>query len=74
MLSMGEHPAVRTVLAPYDSGRRGLRMGAGPDHLWNNGLPELLRSEYRPSLTFADVVPQSGPPAEVAKSNYPNYL
>jgi arginase len=66
MGSMGKHPAVRTVLAPYDSGRRGLRMGAGPGHLWDNGLPQLLRSEDRPSLAFVDVVPEVDPPAEVA--------
>jgi arginase len=66
MPGMGEHPAVRTVFAPYDSGHRGIRMGAGPEHLWDNGLPEVLRSEYRPSLTFADVLPEVDPPAEVA--------
>ena len=66
MRNMAEHPAVRTVFAPYDSGQRGARMGAGPDHLWDNGLPELLRSEYRPSLTFVDLDPETDPPAEVA--------
>jgi arginase len=62
---MEEHPAVRTVFAPYDSGYRGLRMGAGPDHLMDNGLPEMLRSAQRPSLSFADVLPEVHPPAEV---------
>jgi arginase len=63
---MAGHPAVRTVFAPYDSGHRGVRMGAGPEHLRENGLPALLRSEDRPSLTFADVVPEPDLPAEVA--------
>ncbi len=66
MRGMGEHPAVYTVLAPYDSGHRGVRMGAGPKHLWDNGLQEALRSEYRPSLAFAEVHPETAPPAEVA--------
>jgi arginase len=63
---MTEHPSVRTVFAPYDSGHRGLRMGAGPDHLMDNGLPKMLRSVERPSLSFADVLPEVDPPAEVA--------
>lgn len=66
MGGMGGHVAVRTVFAPYDSGHRGVRMGAGPGHLWDNGLPELLRSESRPLVTIVDVVPESDPPAEVA--------
>ena len=41
-------------------------MGAGPGHLWNNGLPRVLRSENRASLTFVDVVAETDPPAEVA--------
>jgi arginase len=66
MRNMAEHPAVRTVCAPYDSGHRGLRMGAGPDHLMDNGLAEMLRSAERPSLSFADLLPEVDPPAEVA--------
>jgi arginase len=66
MRNMAEHPAVRTILAPYDSGHRGLRMGAGPDHLLKGGLPEMLRSAERPSLSFAHVLPEVDPPAEVA--------
>jgi arginase len=65
---MAEHPAVRTVFAPYDSGHRGLRMGAGPWHLWDNGLPQALRSENRTTSTYVDVVPEADPPAEVAVS------
>ena len=63
---MAEHPAVRTIFAPYDSGHRGLRMGAGPDYLMEGGLPEMLRSTERPSLSFAHVLPEVDPPAEVA--------
>ena len=63
---MAKHPAVRTVLAPYDSGHRGLRMGTGPDHLMEGGLPEMLRSSERPSLSSAHVFPKVDPPAEVA--------
>jgi arginase len=66
MRNMAEHPAVRTIFAPYDSGHRGLRMGAGPDHLMDNGLPEMLCSAERPSLSFAHVLPEVDPPAEVA--------
>src|SRR3712207_244659 len=44
MRNTAEHPAVRNVFAPYDSGYRGLRVGAGPDYLMNNRLPEMLRS------------------------------
>ena len=43
MRNLAEYPAVRTILAPYDSGHGGLRMGAGPDHLLKGGLPEMLR-------------------------------
>ena len=66
MRRMEEHPAVRIVLVPYDSGHRGLRMGAGPHHLMDNGLPEMLRSAKRPSVSFADALPDTDPPAEVA--------
>ncbi len=66
MWNMADYPAVRAVFAPYDSGFHGRRMGAGPDHLWDNGLPGVLRSERRPSLTFVHVTPESDPPAEVA--------
>ena len=63
---MAEHPAVRTIFAPYDSGHRGLRMGAGPDYLMEGGLPEMLRSTERASLSFAHVLPEVDPPTEVA--------
>jgi arginase len=66
MPNMAEPPAVRTIIAPYDSGHRGLRMGAGPDHLMEGGLPEMLCSTERPSLSFTHVLPEVDPPAEVA--------
>jgi arginase len=66
MRNMAEYPAVRTIFAPYDSGHRGLRMGAGPDYLMEGGLPEMLSSTERPSLFFAHVLPEIDPPAEVA--------
>jgi arginase len=66
MSNMAEPPAVRTIIAPYDSGYRGLRMGAGPDHLMEGGLPEMLRSTERSTLSFAHVSPEVDPPAEVA--------
>lgn len=34
--------SVRIVLAPYDAGRRGIRVGRGPGHLAENGLNESL--------------------------------
>jgi arginase len=66
MRNMTEHAAVRIISAPYDSGYRGLRMGAGPDYLMEGGLPEMLRSTERPPLSFAPVLPEVDPPAEVA--------
>jgi arginase len=62
---MGEHPHVRVIAAPYDSAHRGLRMGAGPEHLLNNGLAEALRSAGL-SPGFTTVRPEGDPPAEVA--------
>jgi hypothetical protein len=35
---------VELIAVPYDSGRRGERMGAGPDHMLAAGLIEALRS------------------------------
>ncbi len=62
---MGDHPDVRVVIVPYDSGHRGLRMGAGPEHLVQGGLAEALRTgDHGPS--FATVRPEGDPPTEVA--------
>jgi arginase len=62
---MEESSKVNVIAVPYDSGHRGLRMGAGPEHLLNNGLGEALRSAgLGPS--FSTVRPEGDPPAEVA--------
>ena len=62
---MGAHPSVSVFVVPYDSGHRGLRMGAGPEHLVEGGLAEALRTGgLAPS--FATVHPEGDPPAEVA--------
>ena len=62
---MGGHPDIRVVVVPYDSGHRGLRMGAGPEHLVRGGLADALRRRGR-SPSFATVRPEGDPPAEVA--------
>jgi arginase len=36
---------IRLILVPYDSGQRGLRMGAGPEHLLRAGLRDALIRE-----------------------------
>lgn len=36
---------IQLVAVPYDSGRRGFRMGAGPEHLIRSGLPEALAAD-----------------------------
>ena len=36
---------IQIILVPYDSGHRGLRMGAGPEHFVDNGLVQDLESE-----------------------------
>jgi arginase len=62
---MEESSKVNVIAVPYDSGHRGLRMGAGPEHLLNNGLGEALRSAgLDPS--FSTMRPEGDPPAEVA--------
>jgi len=45
--SMEDNPDIRIIAVPYDSGHPGLRMGAGPEHLLDNGLGEGLRSGGR---------------------------
>ena len=62
---MGGYPDVRVIVVPYDSGHRGLRMGAGPEHLVDGGLGEALRTAGR-SPSFATVRPEGDPPTEVA--------
>jgi arginase len=62
---MGTHPDISVVVVPYDSGHRGLRMGAGPEHLVEGGLAGALRTGGR-GPSFATVHPEGDPPAEVA--------
>jgi arginase len=56
---------IRIVVVPYDSGHPGLRMGAGPEHLMQNGLREALRAEGR-RVRSETVHPEGGPLFEVA--------
>ncbi len=56
---------IRIVAVPYDSGHRGLRMGAGPEHLLENGLGEVLGAGERG--VHAEIVhPEGDLPVEVA--------
>jgi len=51
---------VRVILAPYDAGHHGIRMGRGPEHLLENGLEEELHSNGREVKTVMvppDVIP-----------------
>ena len=62
---MQGYPDIRIIVVPYDSGHPGLRMGAGPEHLLNNGLGEVLRSEGRGARVIT-VRHHREPTAEVA--------
>jgi arginase len=62
---MAGYTDIRIISVPYDSGHPGLRMGAGPKHLLDNGLGEGLRSEGR-VLSVTTVRHESEPAAEVA--------
>ena len=62
---MAGYPDIRIIAVPYDSGHPGLRMGAGPEHLLDNGLAEALRSEGR-VLSVTTVRHEREPAAEVA--------
>src|SRR5215208_5181234 len=62
---MEHHRDVRIMAVPYDSGHPGLRMGAGPEYLLDNGLGVAVRPEdRRPSVTNVRHVIE--PTAEVA--------
>jgi arginase len=61
---MAGYPDIRIIAVPYDSGHPGLRMGAGPEHLLDNGLAEALRSEGR-VLSVTTVRHEREPAAEV---------
>jgi hypothetical protein len=62
---MKDHLDIRIIAVPYDSGHPDLRMGAGPEHLLNNGLGERLRSEGR-GTRVTTVRHEREPTAEVA--------
>jgi arginase len=62
---MAGYPDIRIIAVPYDSGHPSLRMGAGPEHLLDNGLGEALRSEGR-VLSVTTVRHEREPAAEVA--------
>lgn len=65
MLPVESNADVRAILVPYDSGYRGARMGAGPEHLFANGLEDEFRS-INQKLLVTKVESQSALPAEVA--------
>ena len=56
---------IRILVVPYDTARRGWRMGAGPEHLLNNGLAARLEAQ-RHSVRTTIVDPQRDAPAEIA--------
>jgi arginase len=56
---------VQLLLVPYDSGRRGWRMGAGPEHLLRAGLEAHLRSQGHEVGTDVLTDDPHEPPAEV---------
>jgi arginase len=62
---MEGHPDIRIITVPYDSGHQDRRMGAGPQHLLDNGLGASLRPDGR-GVTVTTVRHQREPPAEVA--------
>jgi arginase len=56
---------IQILAVPYDTARRGWRMGAGPEHLVANGLPARLEAEGH-SVDVAIVEPHREAPAEIA--------
>lgn len=61
---MEGHPDVLIIAVPYDSGNPDLRMGAGPQHLLDNGLGTGLRPDGR-GVSVSTVRHEREPPAEV---------
>jgi arginase len=57
---------IQLLLVPYDSGRRGWRAGAGPEHLLQAGLPEHLTSQGH-VVTAIHILEDDAdyPPAEI---------
>jgi arginase len=62
---MEAHPGIRIIAVPYDSGHQDRRMGAGPQHLLDNGLGASLRPDGR-GVSITTVRHEREPPAEVA--------
>ena len=62
---MESHPDIRIIAVPYDSGHPDRRMGAGPQHLLDNGFAESLRPGEQ-GVSITTVRHESEPPAEVA--------
>lgn len=56
---------VELLVVPFDTGVRGWRMGAGPEHLMRAGLEDRLRSAGR-SVTSSVIVPARDGGAEIA--------
>jgi arginase len=63
--SMEGHSDIRIIAVPYDSGHQDRRMGAGPQHLLDNGLAESLRQGGL-GASITTVRHEREPPAEVA--------
>lgn len=57
---------VELVLVPYDTGLRGWRMGAGPEHLVGAGLVSRLSASGYLVHTSLVTPERDGPPAEIA--------
>jgi arginase len=62
---MEEHPDIRIIAVPYDSGHPDRRMGAGPQHLLDNGLGASLRPGGW-GVSITTIRHEREPPAEVA--------
>jgi len=56
---------VHVIAVPFDTARRGWRMGAGPEHLLSNGLADRVRRQGH-DVTVVIVEPMRSDPAEIA--------
>ncbi len=59
---------ITLILVPYDSGMRGARMGAGPEHLIDRGLGDRLRDAGHDVTVETVELPDGFFPAEVASA------
>lgn len=55
---------VQVIQVPYDSGNRGVRMGAGPEHFINHGLAQVLQADGH-EVCVESIEPRSEFRAEV---------